>query len=348
MALIADNRAGNHPDKIIMIDDGTGVSVAIPTVIITKEFGEVLKTAVLETEENNRNPTNTKQFVVLLVDFEMDNPDDRVEYDIWYTSGDSTALNYISGMKAFNDKLGAGALMTPHIVVRTCSYCVDTDTDCRRYGDTMYCAGFSNTAGITGRDSLTLGVEELCIYDIYKDIDNAEKWWEYMMQIEICRPDRFSQQCITRLQEALSIDTSKIYACKHKEAEMLINEANNWLSSGIPYSPAVVINNKVFRVILCKQSQGTLEPESVFKAICAGFNVTPEICIDEAIKKAGSIGVMTIIMIIVLVILLNVVFIYLYRRHTKKEMREEMQLQISSVMSQYLALNENTGKTVNP
>lgn len=79
----------------------------------------------------------------------------------------------------------------------------------------------------------------------------------------------------------------------------------------------------------------------MFKAICAGFNVTPEICIDESVKKArGGVGFMAIFMIAVLVILLNIVFIFLYRRHTKKEMREEMQLQISSIMSKYLALNK--------
>jgi len=77
-------------------------------------------------------------------------------------------------------------------------------------------------------------------------------------------------------------------------------------------------------------------------AICAGFNVTPAPCIEEEIKKrGGGIGVFTIIMIIVLVILVNIVVIYIYRRNTKREMREEMQLQISSIMSQYLALNEN-------
>jgi Kef-type K+ transport system membrane component KefB len=86
-------------------------------------------------------------------------------------------------------------------------------------------------------------------------------------------------------------------------------------------------------------------------AICAGFNETPRVCLEEEIKKrGGGIGFLTILMIIVLVIALNIAFIYLYRRHTKREMREEMQLQISSIMSQYLALNENktTSQGANP
>lgn len=86
----------------------------------------------------------------------------------------------------------------------------------------------------------------------------------------------------------------------------------------------------------------------MFRAICAGFNVTPSVCVPEEARGGGGIGFSTILMIIVLVVLLNIVFIYLYRRHTKKEMREEMQLQISSIMSQYLALNDNANKSSAP
>lgn len=250
MALIANNNPGQDPDSIIMIDDGVGLSIAIPTVIITKEVGDALRKAVLDAEENNKNPTNKKQFVVLLVDFEMNNPDDRVEYDIWYTSGDVTALNYIKSMKAYNDKLGKDVLMTPHMVVRNCSYCFEEDTDCRRYGNTVYCAGFTHNLEITGRDSLSLGIEELCVYDIYKDTNNAEKWWEFMQEMHSCKDQRFSQGCVEGIYDSLKIDRSKLLACKYKEAEMVEREAENWMTSGIPYSPAIVINNKVFRVSL--------------------------------------------------------------------------------------------------
>jgi len=82
----------------------------------------------------------------------------------------------------------------------------------------------------------------------------------------------------------------------------------------------------------------------VFKAICAGFNVTPSVCIDENDPRSGKMRPRTIIMIIALVIVVNLVIIYCYRRYAKKEMREEMQLQISSIMSQYLALSETSNK----
>eukprot|EP00826_Nyctotherus_ovalis_P051438 TRINITY_DN6426_c0_g1_i7.p1 TRINITY_DN6426_c0_g1~~TRINITY_DN6426_c0_g1_i7.p1 ORF type:complete len:329 (+),score=53.20 TRINITY_DN6426_c0_g1_i7:539-1525(+) len=250
MALIANTNPDQNPEDIIMIDDGTGAGIAIPTVIITKDFGNALKQAVADCEESNKSPMNRKQFVVLLVDFEMDNPDDRVEYDLWYTSGDVTALKFIVGMKAYNEKLGKDALLTPHIIVRNCPYCVDTDSDCRRYGNTMYCAGFYSELPITGRDSLSLGVDELCVYDIYKDEDNAAKWWSFMLEVYGCKDKRFSQYCIDIAQKIIGIDKVKLMDCKNKEAELLQREANTWANSMIPYSPAVVINNRVFRVTL--------------------------------------------------------------------------------------------------
>lgn len=248
MALIMNNRPHEDPEHIIMIDDGTGVSIAIPTVIINKEDGDAIKEAVLESEEKNKSPTDTKSFVVLVVDFEMDNPDDRVEYDIWYTSGDLNALNYISSMRSYNEKLGSNALMTPHIIVRTCSYCSETNTDCRKYDEIVYCAGFSYNLGITGRDSLSLGIDEMCIYDICKEEENAAKWWTYMENIIKCEEHKFNQPCISDVQRHLEIDSKKLASCKKKEAEILEKEAENWLASAIPYSPAIIINNKVFRV----------------------------------------------------------------------------------------------------
>ncbi len=47
---------------------------------------------------------------------------------------------------------------------------------------------------------------------------------------------------------------------------------------------------------------------------------------------------------------LSVLLLYCYRRYAKREMKEEMELQIGSIMSQYFALSESKDKKplVNP
>ncbi len=89
----------------------------------------------------------------------------------------------------------------------------------------------------------------------------------------------------------------------------------------------------------------------MFKTICAGFNVTPDVCFEDydpqqgARKEAGgSISTGTIVGLVVALVLINVLLIYCYRRYTRREIKDEMQLQISSMMSQYFALSDNKTK----
>jgi len=71
LALISDSRDGADPEKAIMIDDGTGTSIAIPTIMISKEDGKQLKEAILKVEKENNRPGAKKEYVVLLIDFEI-------------------------------------------------------------------------------------------------------------------------------------------------------------------------------------------------------------------------------------------------------------------------------------
>ena len=70
LALIMDNRDNADPESLIMIDDGTGTSIAIPSMMISKEFGLRLKQAVLDVEQYNKQ-ANVKKYVVILIDFIM-------------------------------------------------------------------------------------------------------------------------------------------------------------------------------------------------------------------------------------------------------------------------------------
>ena len=93
-----------------------------------------------------------------------------------------------------------------------------------------------------------------------------------------------------------------------------------------------------------------MDADNIFRSICAGFNATPDACFTDydenthTRKSSTGIGKGTILAIIVLVVLINVLLIYCYRRYTQREIKEEMQLQISSMMSQYFALSDTKDK----
>ena len=69
-ALIVNNN-DNDIDRIILSDDGTGSDIYIPTVLISKKDGEILKKYMLE----NRNSPVSLKNIILSIEFKMVNID---------------------------------------------------------------------------------------------------------------------------------------------------------------------------------------------------------------------------------------------------------------------------------
>ncbi len=71
LAVIVDFRENENPENLVMIDDGTGSSIVIPSILISKEQGLKLISAVEQTERANAVAGAMKQYVALMVDFAM-------------------------------------------------------------------------------------------------------------------------------------------------------------------------------------------------------------------------------------------------------------------------------------
>ena len=81
----------------------------------------------------------------------------------------------------------------------------------------------------------------------------------------------------------------------------------------------------------------------MFNAICAGFTEAPDQCLKTLHKEktvlktsvvdGDSISTGTIVAIVVTLILVNVVIVYCCRRKAKRDMNNEMQMQIESAVS---------------
>ena len=73
LAIIADNEE-ELSENLIMADDGTGQSINIPSFIIRKKDGEKFK-----------NTLKDLSTVFLKVELDIAHPDNRVEYELWYS-----------------------------------------------------------------------------------------------------------------------------------------------------------------------------------------------------------------------------------------------------------------------
>ena len=99
VGIIYDNLDEN-PEKIIMSDDGTGGGIQIPSMIISKTDGKKLKQFFRESTESELEQ------LAIMASFEMEHPDDRVEYDLWITSSNDKALDFIADFGTTDKELG--------------------------------------------------------------------------------------------------------------------------------------------------------------------------------------------------------------------------------------------------
>ena len=80
-AIIINDRRGEKVENKMMPDDGRGNEVTIPGVLISYEDGLILKDYYTK---NKMNKT-LLQSIKLEINFEMENKDNIVNYDLWYT-----------------------------------------------------------------------------------------------------------------------------------------------------------------------------------------------------------------------------------------------------------------------
>jgi hypothetical protein len=142
VAVIIDNKENENVNTVVMSNDGTGGGIKIPSMLISYEDGKALLAHWNRADESERNSA------MLFASFDIKRPDNRVEYDIWYTSSNDRALDFIQEFSTTDAKFGDLVLMEPHFVVWKCPYCDEDYTKKECYGGGKYCAMEASSDGI--------------------------------------------------------------------------------------------------------------------------------------------------------------------------------------------------------
>lgn len=134
LAVIIDSNDENIKN-VIMSDDGTGQGIRIPSMIISKREGEILKNFLTQQRPEVADKA------ALTAEFVMENPDNTVELDYFYTSDSDKSLDFIRNFKESYEKFTRAEVdFTPHIVTWACPQC---DSEFKRkecVSDGKYCA----------------------------------------------------------------------------------------------------------------------------------------------------------------------------------------------------------------
>ena len=99
------------------------------------------------------------------------------------------------------------------------------------------------------------------------------------------------------------------------------------------YWPSITINKVTFR--------GDITATNILEAICAGLIETPDVCIKfyqeenipYALSSGNALTTTLIIFIVVLLVGVNFALIMAYKRCAKKEMEEDIGMQVSSAVN---------------
>ena len=182
LAVIIDNTNTKNVRDIIMSDDGTGAGIRIPSMLISKKDGEILK------EFLRKSDPFLAASAALSAEFVMENPDNTVEMQLWYTSSNDRAMDFIQYFAEEIDKFDKEDVeFVPRIVTWSCPSC-DNDfkkKECVSGG--KYCAMNYQSTYILGRDIIIEDLREVCLYKNLKSQGKEKDWWKYMDRVhELC------------------------------------------------------------------------------------------------------------------------------------------------------------------
>lgn len=336
LAIIVDEVDNENPQMIIMVDDGTGNGIQIPSIMIGKTEGEKLIKRVAELSADNKQ-------IQIVVKFEMNRPDDRVEYEFWFSSSNDRGLDFIRDFRTYHEKLGKKLLLVPRYFSWACINCDDsiTETDC--FCDGLYCAMDENNLRVSGRDIIHENLRQKCIYDSTMTKNkNDSLWWDYVTKAHSRWYDDFTADCSEEIHKELGIkfeDTTKCVDSSFTDTDhskgdntILSAEAIAWNSHGAHYIPSVIINSVAYR--------GVLDPDNVFNAICNGYKDPQEECkgyLDDSLYSTkDKVTFNWFIIVIIFLIILNVALLLIWKKINQRSMKGE----VTEAVNDYMKLRQ--------
>ena len=128
LLVVVDSRVENITN-VIMGDDGTGTGIRIPSMLIGKTDGEML----IEFANKEVGATLSAEFAVKEKGLTAD-------IEIWYSSNNQRALDFIKEFDKYAHKLAGYVNIHPRFVTWGCPACTKDFKDEECFSDGKYCA----------------------------------------------------------------------------------------------------------------------------------------------------------------------------------------------------------------
>ncbi|KAL2340140.1 hypothetical protein Fmac_008080 [Flemingia macrophylla] len=351
--------------------DGYIEKIVIPSALIEKSFGDMLKEAL-----------NNKDEVLLRIDWResVPHPDNRVEYEFWTNSNDECGarcdeqMNFVKNFKGHAQILERGGytLFTPHYITWFCpppfilsSQC---KSQCINHG--RYCAPDPEKdfgEGYEGKDVVFENLRQLCVHRVANESNRSWVWWDYVTDFHVrcsMKEKRYSKDCAEELNlNTTDLPLEKIKKCMgdpdaDAENEVLKNEQQVQdtfrgrvcecpIVNGVQYKGDGYTTCEAFGPARCSINHGGCWSETrkgVTFSACSdskvngcecpvGFHGDGNECEERSGSRFGRFLAFVVIAVVVGAGLAGYVF-YKYR------LRSYMDSEIMAIMSQYMPLDQ--------
>ena len=325
------------------IDDPTE-NVVIPTIIITKEFGDIIR-------EFNKEKENSNEYIVISMKFSGVKDGNLIELELFYRSDDIKALNFFTEFKYYKEKLGEKLKFIP---VFKYSVFVNENYDnaisdkspypCVKEG--KFCSTPNRGLQIeNGRRVLMENIRETCIYQEY----GQNVFWNYMIMFnglcaDINNP-KFNEECAWAAFNSTGLQSNDAFIVKKCMEDVILHESKiekdfyTFARKKIYSIPDLHINGVPYR--------GSWYSKYIFRSMCNGFLDDSKIC--EGINPRKVISTQRfsnglLFFIIFITILVTSCSLLCYKRYINRNLEEtlneKIQEQAMKTISQYKVFND--------
>lgn len=132
VALVIDTK-NEDIENVIMSDDGTGMGIRIPSLLIGNKDGQKLKDFM-----SKASPEEVKQ-IIFNIEFNMPVKRDIVNFEYWYTQADQKSVMFIKNMVEFLKDIIDDIVFNPSFVTWNCPKCDSKFKHENCLGNGKYC-----------------------------------------------------------------------------------------------------------------------------------------------------------------------------------------------------------------
>ena len=329
MLIIDDDNDLENNDKYNILDL-RGNSIKIPTIIIPRNYGDILKNHFYS---NKNKDINNIEPIIITVKFSAYNPEGKVEMNLFMSSDDLNAIYFFKEFEHYKKQLGEKLIFTPiykyhrYQAYLSSNSLNEENAPCFSKNKMNFCSTNNTDLKIENpRLVLMENLRQSCIFINY----GIDFYWKYMIEFgdkcaNIEKPI-FNEECSLMSLYSIGFDNKNLTNIKNCMQDLIdfnskVDEDYQLYNYRKVYEyPLITLNGIKFK--------GMWLPRIIFNSICESFINDEKVCgspkVQELAKDPTLYSNSLIMFIVIFMCVFTFVLILCYRRVIYRSIEETL------------------------